>query len=189
MPDVDARPRAQMVATSFAVAGGVLAVGTLIGVYLGMRDQVVRRGDAWVPSDVTIPNVSLAMALVTLILSMVTMEWAVHAARHNDRPHTVVALAVTLVLGGAFFNAVLFSLRDMNIGLADNVWTTLVYTLTGASLFIVIVAVVYVVLIGFRTIGGDAGPTRYVSLAAAAVFWHFSVVAFSAIWYVVYIVK
>ena len=187
--DIDTRPRAQLAATSFAIAGGALVIGTLIAVYLGMRDQIVRPGDVWVPSSVTIPNVSLGMALLTLVLSMVTMQWAVHAARHNDRPHTVVALATTLVLGAAFFNAVLFSMRGMNIGLADNRWTTLVYTLTGASLFIVIVATVYVVLMGFRTIGGDAGPSRHMPLVGAALFWHFSVATFGAIWYVVYIIK
>ena len=44
------------------------------------------------------------MMLLTLIVSAVTMQWAVSAIKHNDRTNTYLALGVTFLLGFAYIN-------------------------------------------------------------------------------------
>ncbi|WP_419842368.1 cytochrome c oxidase subunit 3 [Candidatus Poriferisodalis sp.] len=189
VPGPAPRPRSQLVGTGFAVAAGAMAVAGALGHYMARRHASgADPGHDWLAGQ-SVPNPQLAYALITLLLSVVTAHWAVWASSRDERGHTWAGLALTLVLGLAFFNMVMFSLNRMELEIGSGEWATLAFAVTGLSLAILIVGMFYLGLMTLRALGGSVGRDRSTPLGAAVFFWDFGVLAWAATWYVVYVVK
>ena len=186
---ISAGPRTQFVATCLAIAaGGAMMVG-LLGFYISRRHLIEAPGSHWVPSDVSIPNAQLAMALVTAMLASLVAHWAVWASRRNERGHTYLAIALTLLMGVMFLNMVIFSLNRMNIVLGAGEWQNLAFSVIGVVIAMTILSLIYTAMMGFRALGGDLGVDATGPLMSAVLIWDFVVVAYAAAWYVVFVVK
>ena len=94
-PAVPTRRRELIFATAFGTAAVVMVMVTLIGAYLAARSAA---GAEWL-ADNDIPLTQPNMQLLTLGMSVVTMQWAVYSITRDDRGHTYLALGVTLLLG------------------------------------------------------------------------------------------
>ena len=79
------RPRVLVVGTAFASAAAIMTFVGLIGIYLTQRASIIGAGDTWIPKGSTIPLQQPTTMLFTLLMSAVTMQWAVHAIANNDR--------------------------------------------------------------------------------------------------------
>ena len=189
VPGPPPRPRSQLVGTGFAIAAGAMAVAGALGHYMARRHASgIDPGHDWLAGQ-SVPNPQLVYALITLLVSVVTAHWAVWASGRGERGHTWVGMALTLVMGLAFFNMVMFSLNRMELEIGSGEWATLAYAVTGLSLAILIVGMFYLGLMTLRSLGGSVGRDRSTPLGAAVFFWDFAVLAWAATWYVVYVVK
>ncbi len=182
-------PRTQVTATALAIGGFAMVIAGLLGFYVSRRNLVASPGSNWVPDEVTIPNAQLVMAMLTALMSSLTAQWSVWASRRNYQAHTYVGLGVTFLLGAAYLNMLMFSLNTMNIVIGQGEWQNLAFTATGYLIALIIGSMIYLGLMAFRSLGGDLGPDGSAPLESAVLFWHFTVVAYAAIVYVVYIVK
>lgn len=183
------RPSTLFVATGLAVAAGVMLVAGLVGFVLAQRNQIADPGANWVPRGIHIPNAELGYAVFTAVVSSVTAQWAVWASHHRQRGHTLVAVAVTIVFGVAWINLFFFSFDFMELAVGSSAWADLAYTLSGLAIAIGMVAIAFLALMTIRTLGGEDGDEGTAPIAAAVFFWHFSVAALIALWYVIYVVK
>lgn len=183
------RPRVIMVATGFASAAAFMLFAGLFGIYLTGRATAVRNGLNWVPSDINLPLTQPNVLFVTLVMSSVTIQWAVKAIRNDDRPGAYLALGITLLLGFGFANqqAYLYSVMGLDMALGRS--SILIYVITGAHLAMVVIAMIYVLLMAFRALGGSFTSRQYDGLAASALFWHVTVFIFSLIWLIIYVTK
>ena len=129
------------------------------------------------------------MAGLTAVMASVTAQWAVWASRRRQRGHTYAAIGITVVLAAAFLNLIFDSMNKAEMVLGSSAWANLAFTLTGASVALTTAAIGYLLLTGLRSLGGDLGPEHSADLSGAVMFWHFTVVAWAAVWYVVYVVK
>ena len=189
VPGPPPRPRSQLVGTGFAIAAGAMAVAGALGHYMARRHASgIDPGHDWLDGH-SVPNPQLVYALITLLVSVVTAHWAVWASGRGERAHTWVGMALTLVMGLAFFNMVMFSLNRMELEIGSGEWATLAFAVTGLSLAILIVGMFYLGLMTLRSLGGSVGRDRSTPLGAAVFFWDFAVLAWAATWYVVYVVK
>lgn len=177
------RRRELIIGTAFATAGVVVAMATLIGAYLAARAGATE----WFAAN-DIPLTQPNMQLLTLGMSVVTMQWAVYSIARDDRSHTYLALAVTLVLGAAFVNQTTFLYHQAAVEMAS-VEGPLFYAVTGGHLAMVLAAMVFLVLMAFRALGGQFSSRQPDGIAAAAVLWHASVAVYAVIWFAVYIQK
>ncbi len=161
---------------------------SLVGYYLQARGAALEAGESWL--DESIIRLQPAnMALGTLALSLVTVYWLVYSVRNNDRPNAYVALLISLALGGAVINAVAFVLADSGLSVRDSVIGMLVYALSGSFIVLMLAAMLYLVVVGFRLLGAQ-NPSGLTELAtAAALFWLATTLVYSVIWYAVYITK
>jgi cytochrome c oxidase subunit 3 len=184
-----ARPRVLLIGTSLAIAACAMAIAGLLGIYLSARAATLANGDPWLPKGATIPLTPINMAMLTLVLSMVTMQWAVDAVAHHDRPHAFLALGITGLFGVAFLNAVSFQFTQMNLGIRGSEAGVLIYVLTGAHAAMLIGAMVFALVMAFRTLGGQYAGRDREGISAAALFWHASVAVFAVIWYAIYVTK
>lgn len=183
-PAVLPRRRELIFGTAFATGGVVMIMATLIGAYLGARNAA---GATWFEGN-NIPLTQPTMQMITLAMSVVTMQWAVWSISRDDRNHTYLALGVTLLLGAAFINQTTFLYHQAGVTMAQPEGP-LFYAVTGGNLAMVLGAMIFVVLMGFRALGGQFSSRQPDGIAAAAVFWHASVAVYAVIWIAVYVMK
>ncbi len=178
------RRRELLFGTAFATAGVVMALVTLIGTYVATRDAA---GAAWL-ADNTIPLTQPNMQLVTLGMSVVTMQWAVFSINRDDRNHTYLALGVTILLGAAFINQTTFLYREVGLMMSQPEGP-LFYAVTAGHLAMVATGVAFILLMAFRALGGQYSSRQPDGISAAAVFWYAACALYGVIWFAVYIQK
>jgi heme/copper-type cytochrome/quinol oxidase subunit 3 len=188
-PPAPPRPRVLLVGTALVSAAAFMLFAGLIGVYLAVRAATLAAGDPWLPETTVIPLLPGNVGMVTLLLSVVTMQWAVYAIGNDDRPNTYVALGLTLLLGLAFINATAFLYTQMALDLRASGAAVLIYVTTGAHLAMVGAALIFNGLMAFRTLGGQYSGRDREGITAAAMFWYVTVGVYAVIWYSIYITK
>lgn len=178
------RRRELLFGTAFATAGVSMLLLTLIGAYIGAANAA---GSDWLAS-VTVPLTQPNMMMGGLALSVVMIHWAIYAINNDDRTSTYVALGATLLLGAAFVNQSIFLWKLIGLT-GDQAEGALFYAVTGGHVAMVIAAMVYIVFVGFRALGGQYSSRNPDGIAAAAVLWDAAVAVYAVIWVAVYIMK
>lgn len=182
------RRNVALVGTAFAIAAGIALVGGLLAAYFGARQDVVDAGNEWVDKT-TVPNVAMAVAYGTLLLSAFTAQWAVSAIKLDDRRQAYVAVGLTLLLGAAFLNALSFGWAQLGAGAGDGGFADHMYAVTVSHALLVIAGIVLIVVMGFRVVGGQFGPRNSEFVASAAAFWHFVALAGVAVWWSIWFLE
>ena len=92
------------------------------------------------------------------------------------------------MFGVAVINATsfLYSQIELRVATAPG---ALIYTITGAHLAMVVVGLVFLAVMVFRTLGGEYAGRDREGLVAAALFWFVTIAVHAVIWYVIYILK
>jgi heme/copper-type cytochrome/quinol oxidase subunit 3 len=183
-PPVLPRRRELLFGTAFTTAGVVMALATLIGAYIATRAAT---GDVWLSVN-DIPLTQPNMQLVTIGMSAVTMQWAVWSIMKDDRYHTYLALGVTLLLGAAFVNQTSFLYNQAGITIVQ-AEGPLFYAVTAGHLTMVVAGMIFMLLMGFRTLGGQFSSKMPDGISAAAIFWYAAVALYAVIWFAVYVQK
>ena len=183
------RPRLLMIATALAVGAATMLFGGLLGIYLNVREAAGGTTAEWVPSSITFPEIAVNTVAITLVCSVVIIHWALWAIGNGDRRNTYVALGLTIVLGFAALNALAFSFNQMHLAVRDNVYSVMVATVGGTFLVLLVGAMVFIGLMTFRTLGGRYSTKEHEGIAAATLFWDFTVVVYLAVWYFLFVLK
>lgn len=185
------RPRLLLVATTFASAASIVFFGALFAIYFGLRSERVAGGEAWLPEGAHIPLSPGNMSMITLIMSLVTVQWAVHAGKERDRGHAYLALGLTLLFGVAHVVQIAYLFTEWGVALngEGSMQAVLLYTVIGAHLAMVAGALLFLVLMLLRSLGGQLTGRDVEGLSAAALYWYVTVGIFAVIWYGILIVK
>ncbi|CAB4634616.1 MAG: hypothetical protein F2597_08730 [Actinobacteria bacterium] len=183
------RPRVLVVGTAFAAAASFMVFIGLIGIYLAARADVIASGTAWLPKGVSIPLQQPNTMFITLIMSVFTMQWAVAAIAKNDRVNAYLAMGLTLMLGIATIVMTTYLWYLMKLDIASGIQGVLIYTITGAHIVMLVVAMIFVALMGLRALGGQFTARQHDGITAAAVFWYAMVAVYALIWISIYVTK
>ncbi|NLD75480.1 MAG: hypothetical protein GX643_02315 [Acidimicrobiales bacterium] len=183
-----ARPRVLLVGTALASAATFMAFAWMIGLYVSERSAVVSAGGTWLPDGSNIPLTPGNMAFATMLISGVSIWWAVESVGRNDRQMAYLALALSILLGAAVINATSFLYSQIDLPVASTPGA-LIYTITGAHIAMLGFAMVYAAVMVFRTLGGEYSGRDREGLVAAALFWYVTIAVHAVIWYAIYIVK
>lgn len=183
-----ARPRVLLVGTVLATGATFMAFAGIIGLYLAQRGEVLAAGGTWLPDGTSLPLTPGGISMVTMLLSGVTIWWAVDAVGKNDRPMAYLALGLTIMFGFAVINATTFLYTEMGLAVDTRVGL-LIYAITGAHLAMVIAGMVYAAVMTFRTLGGVYRGRDREGLVSAAVFWYGVIAVNAVIWYAIYVTK
>jgi heme/copper-type cytochrome/quinol oxidase subunit 3 len=188
-PPVVGRPRVLLVGTAFASAASVMLILGLLGVYLNQRALGRLHGGTWLPQAVHIPLTQPNVMLFTLLMSSATIQWAVWAIKNDDRRHVYLAIGVSQLLAFAFLNQTAYLYSLMGLDVHANPQSVLIYTVTGAQLAMLVAAMVFVLLMGFRALAGQFTSRQHDGIAAAAIYWHTAVAVYMLIWFAIYVTK
>ena len=183
------RPRVLVVGAAFASAAAVMVFIGLIGIYLAERADTLATSDTWLPKGLTIPLQQPNTMLFTLFMSVVTMQWAVSAVSKDDRVNSYLALGVTLVFGFATIVMTTYLWSLMGADITANVQSVLIYTITGAHILMVVIALIFLALMTFRALAGGFNARQHDGITAAAIFWYATVAVYVLIWISIYVTK
>jgi heme/copper-type cytochrome/quinol oxidase subunit 3 len=129
------------------------------------------------------------MAMVTLVMSAVIMQWAVYAIGNDDRRSTYIALGVAVVMGVAYINEIAFYYTQMGELTVSDPVGLLIFGISGAHLVMAGIAIVFVALMAFRTLGGQYSARDREGIIAVSLFWYLMVAVYAVIWYAIFITK
>jgi heme/copper-type cytochrome/quinol oxidase subunit 3 len=186
-PAAPPAPRRQLlIGTAVACVAATMLIGGMLAIWVLLRERVVDDGGRF-PVDYIIPEVASNVMLMTVWALCLFAQWAVYAGARGDRSHTALALGLTGLMAIAFVNAQAFVYVDMGVAIDENYYGALFYGITGAMLALVVAGLVYSAVATFRALGGRLRETEV--LSAHALYWYFIAVAYSAVWFVVYVTK
>jgi heme/copper-type cytochrome/quinol oxidase subunit 3 len=183
------RPRVLVVGSAFVSAATIMTFVGLIGIYLTQRAAIIGAGDTWLPKGVTIPLQQPNTMLFTLLMSVVTMQWAVHAIANNDRTNAYLALAITMFFGFATVVMTWYLYGLLKLDISGSSQAVLIYSITGLHLLLLVVAMLFIALMAFRALAGSFDARQHDGITAAAVFWYAVVAIYVLIWITIYVTK
>ncbi len=117
-------------------------------------------------------DVPLLNTLV-LLLSGVTVTWAHHALRENNRRDLVRGLVLTVLLGILFTALQAYEYGHAAFGFTDGIYPSTFFMATGFHGFHVIVGTLFLIVCLFRSMRGHFTPDHHFGFEAAAWYWHF----------------
>jgi heme/copper-type cytochrome/quinol oxidase subunit 3 len=182
------QPRRQLlVGTALVLAAVIALMGGLLALFLRFRTATIDNGDTWLPKDVKFSMVAANIMLISLLPICIFGQWAVYAAKRDDKPHTGLALLLTGLIGLAFVNAQAFIYATTNLGVAQGTYSYLFYAVTGVSMALAVIGVAFSAVTAFRYLGGRTTDRAIVT--AHAMYWYAYSAVFAVVWFVVYVTK
>lgn len=182
------RPRTLLIGSSFATVAMVMFFMALFARYFDLRSSTQAVGGTWIEPG-TIPLVPGGMMMFTLVMSCVTVVWALQSIKHGDRAHAILALLLTGLFGAAVINQTAFLYTEMGLAIDEGPAALMIYVITGAHLVAVAFGMVFLALLAFRAMAGQYGGKQSEGIAAAVIYWYAMVAVYAVIWYGIYIVK
>ncbi len=181
-------PKRQMlVGVSLASMSMIMLTGGMLAVWLLKRTEAQDAGTTWLPSGVVIPEVPSNVMLIAFVGLCVFGQWAVWSAKRDDRGHTVFALGATALMALLIINAQVYVYSQLDLGIADGVYPTMFYAVTGMFMALMIIGMVFTTVTAFRFIGGRSQDDEIV--VAHAIYWYTTAAVYAAVWFVVYVTK
>jgi heme/copper-type cytochrome/quinol oxidase subunit 3 len=174
------RPRVLLVGTALAAGSVAMVVLALIALYARLRADVIAAGEIWLPEESNVQLTPGSMGMVTLLLSLVTAAWAVQA---------LMAFGVTLVLGAAYINGAAYGWQQFGLGVTSSTQALLIYTITGLHVAMAAVGMLYMLVMGFRAVGGQLTGRAAEGATAAVLYWFVTVGVYAVVWYTITVVK
>jgi heme/copper-type cytochrome/quinol oxidase subunit 3 len=183
------RPRVLLVGTAFAAAAASIGVCGLVALYTQVRAQSLGAEGTWLPEDTVIPLTPGNFGLLSLCMSLVTAAWAVYALRNADRVHALLGVAVTIVFGLSYVTDTAYLWQQSGLVAGADPQAVLIYTITGAHVAMAAAGMLYLLVMGFRSLGGQLTGRAAEGMEAAALFWYATVAVYAVVWYTIYVTK
>ena len=170
------------------IASEVMFFGGLFATYFNA--QATTPGH-WGPPEGA-PELELALAgalTVILVVSSFTMQFGVWAIRRGDTGKLKMWTGITLVLGILFLMGQLYDYSQLGFGIADGVFGTTFYTLTGFHGAHVFGGAVGLTIILARSLRGQFSAKNHVAVEAVSIYWHFVDVVWIAVFSTIYFLR
>lgn len=176
VPGLDAEARAAerwrlLLGVRLFILSEVMLFGALFAAYFILRAEA----PSWPPlASLRRPELGLVAANTFILLSSSgTIQWAVGRARADDRRGLVRGLLVTLGLGATFLFVQAYEFTRNGFGLADGVFGSTFYTLTGFHGAHVFGGLVAIAIVLNRARLGLIDRAHDTAVEAVSYYWHF----------------
>jgi heme/copper-type cytochrome/quinol oxidase subunit 3 len=157
---------------------GLMVIGALVAAYVNVGHFT----HPWPPKGVELSNYDGTMLVLTMLMSSITVEWGIWAARRSMRGQASAAFALTIGLGVAFLNLAWFFGRRIGFGPSASPYAVLLFSMLAVVGVAVAAGVVAIVAVLARLLGNQVMGGRVELARAAGWFWQSIVVG----WVIVY---
>jgi cytochrome c oxidase subunit 3 len=151
-------------------------------------EQLIDPFSAPIPLPIPLPIV----ATTILLLSSLTMQWAVWRIRKGDRVGMNRAIAVTLLMGTVFLGMQGIEYLELvghGFGINSGIYGTLFFTLTGFHGAHVFGGLVGLSIVLLRGSAGQFSARHHVAVEAVSAYWHFVDVVWIVLFFTLYFLK
>ena len=137
---------------------------------------IVKKGDpkGWV--DFVLPSMFLVSSVI-VVLSSITMQFSVYAAKHDEIGRVKIGLGITLLLGIAFLGAQLLAASQMMDGgvyfSGNAVSFSFVYVLAGFHFFHIVGGLFYLAYVWYKSFHFQVHKKNLLKISLCATYWHF----------------
>ena len=146
----------------------------------------VQNGPAWLPDE--LPSFRLSGPnTVILLLSSVAVWWGERGARREVRWQQLLGLALSVILGTAFFCIQLLEWSNKPFGLSSHAYGSLFFTITGFHMAHVLVGVLILATLLLWSALGYFDRARLAPVTIGAVYWHFVDAVWLTVFFTLYI--
>ena len=170
------------------IASEVMFFGGLFATYFNARANFVGK---WGPPEgaheLDLPLAAVLTAI--LVASSFTMQFGVWAIRRGDTGKLKLWTFITLALGVLFLAGQLYDYSQLGFGIADGVFGTVFYTLTGFHGAHVFGGAVGLTVVLARAMRGQFSARNHVAVEAVSMYWHFVDVVWIAVFSIIYFLK
>ena len=163
------------------IVAGSMAVGALSAVFMALSFRAHQP-----PPGVHLDEYPAVVAGLTLILSSVTITWALSGLRLGERRQALAALTATLLFGLADLSLVWFILDKAGFGVASSPFATLFYAMVGTGGAVVAAGLFMVVGCIGKVAANQLSAFDSEGLRAVLWYWHFAVGAWIVIALTIY---
>lgn len=129
------------------------------------------------PSAVINPWGLPALNTLLLLTSGLTVTWAHHALKRQQRKYLILGLVLTILLGSAFLCVQAYEYHhaytELGLTLKSGIYGTTFFMLTGFHGAHVTIGTIMLFIMLIRAIKGHFTPERHFGFEAAAWYWHF----------------
>lgn len=176
-----------IVGASLGAIALTMLTGGMLAVWAVQRSAAIESGESWLPSGIKVPEVQSNVMLVAFFGVCSFAQWAVWAAKRNDRANTVFALGVTAFVALLIVNAQAYVWKTMGVSVADGAYGSMFFAITGTFFALMVIGVLFSAVTAFRYLAGRTRDREI--LTAHAIYWYTMTAVYSAIWFVVYVTK
>ena len=170
------------------IASEVMFFGGLFATYFNARASA---SGAWGPPEgaheLDLPLAAVLTAI--LVASSFTMQFGVWAIRRGDTGKLRMWTAITLGLGILFLAGQLYDYSQLGFGIADGVFGTVFYTLTGFHGAHVFGGAVGLTIVLARAMRGQFSARNHVAVEAVSMYWHFVDVVWIGVFSTIYLLR
>jgi cytochrome c oxidase subunit 3 len=169
------------------VASECVFFAALFGAYFTIRAQAPE----WPPPGIEglEPWPVPAIATSLLLLSSVTMQFALAAIARGDKATMMRFLKITLLLGAIFLGAQAYDYATLPFSISDTVFGTTFFTMTGFHGAHVAGGLVFIYLMLARGWSGQITREDHTHLEGAAIYWHFVDIVWIGLFSTLYLLK
>jgi len=195
------RKRTLQIGTAAFTAMWIMYFGGLFGAYVSTRnsfnslqaDVAAEGGSAqsWIPDSASVELTAPTIMTWTLLMSVITMQWAVYSFKRSDRRHGLIALSVQAMFGAAVINQVVFQWKQLGLVIDDpgSGAAPLIYAITASHVAMIVVAMCLLAFAAFRALASSDTKDHVDVAASAATFWYAMVGLYFVIWILIFITK
>ena len=196
------RKRTLQIGTAAVTAMWLMYFGGLFGAYVSSRNTwkleqeglaaAGERTTSWIPDSAQVELTAPTIMTWTLLMSVITMQWAVYSFKRSDRRHGLLALATQAMFGAAVINQVVFQWKQLGLVIDDTSGSsaaTLIYAITASHVAMIIVAMCLLAFAAFRALASSDTKDHVDVVASAATFWYAMVGLYFIIWILIFITK
>lgn len=129
-----------------------------------------------------------AISTGILILSSVTVQWAIFQIQRGNQKGLLWGLFISILLGIVFLVMQMYDYTQLHFRADDTVFGTTFYTLTGFHGAHVAAGVVFMILILGRSLAGHFSAEHHEAVEAASMYWHFVDIVWIALFATLYLI-
>ena len=169
------------------IASEVMFFGGLFATYFNAR---ATSPGVWGPPagahELDLPLAAVLTAI--LVASSFTMQFGVWAIRRGDTGKLKLWTGITLALGVLFLIGQMYDYSQLGFGIADGVFGTVFYTLTGFHGVHVTIGILMLLSLYTMSMRGNLPTERSETVEIVGLYWHFVDVVWIVIFTIVYLI-
>ncbi len=183
--NVEARRSTLPMAVLVSGAAVATLIGGLVAAYLALKAAP----GTFIPDDTSFDNYTASTLTITVVLAMVTIEWAIYGIRKGFRGQALFAYGITTLLGVAFLNALYYLIVNLPFEASSSPYGGVVTAMLVVAFGLILAGLLAVVFTGLRAAGHQLTTDNLQLARAGALVWHIAAVAWVAVYYTVYVTK